>query len=157
MKKQTSTESTPIAVAKGSNGQVELHKDVVRITRKGLWAKLVQTFSGDVEIPIRLISSVELKKGGLLDGHIRFTYPGSGERVAALATDPNMVQFGGRARENFETIKRLIEQRREQLAQAAAPRASSNLDEIEKLASLHRKGILTDAEFSAKKAQLLAG
>jgi len=154
MKKKRAEGPAPIAVAKGSNGQVELYKEKVRITRKGLWAKLVQGFSGEVEIPVRSITAVELKKAGLLDGHIRFNFPGASERVAALATDPNMVQFGARANESFANIKRLIERRRDDLAKPAS--APSSLDEIEKLAGLHKRGILTDEEFSAKKAGLLS-
>lgn len=37
----------------------------------------------------------------------------------------------------------------------AAPQQASYLDELEKLADLYAKGILTDEEFSAKKQQLL--
>ena len=38
---------------------------------------------------------------------------------------------------------------------AAAPVVNENIDAIEKLAELHRKGILTDEEFSQKKKTLL--
>ena len=42
-------------------------------------------------------------------------------------------------------------------AEAATSPASggSDLDQLEKLAELHEKGILTDEEFAAKKAQIL--
>jgi membrane protease subunit (stomatin/prohibitin family) len=38
---------------------------------------------------------------------------------------------------------------------AAAPSSDDQLVEIQKLASLHDQGILTDEEFAAKKAQIL--
>jgi hypothetical protein len=40
-------------------------------------------------------------------------------------------------------------------APAAASSGGSDLDQLEKLADLHAKGILTDEEFAAKKAQIL--
>ena len=40
-------------------------------------------------------------------------------------------------------------------APAAAPAAPDMSDELTKLAQLHTQGILTDEEFSAKKAQIL--
>ena len=40
--------------------------------------------------------------------------------------------------------------------QAAPAPESSNLDALEKLAKLHEQGILTDEEFSQKKAELLS-
>ena len=41
-------------------------------------------------------------------------------------------------------------------AQVTAPAASSGyLDELTKLAALHESGVLTDAEFAAKKKQIL--
>jgi hypothetical protein len=40
-------------------------------------------------------------------------------------------------------------------APAPAPAADDSLDELTKLAQLHEQGILTDEEFSAKKAQIL--
>jgi hypothetical protein len=40
-------------------------------------------------------------------------------------------------------------------APAAAPAEDDNYAQLEKLADLHSKGILTDEEFAAKKSQLL--
>jgi hypothetical protein len=40
-------------------------------------------------------------------------------------------------------------------APAAAPAADDSMAQLEQLADLHAKGILTDEEFSAKKAQIL--
>ena len=42
-----------------------------------------------------------------------------------------------------------------QPAPAPAPAVDDSLDELTKLAQLHQQGILTDEEFSAKKAQIL--
>jgi hypothetical protein len=40
-------------------------------------------------------------------------------------------------------------------APAAAPAGDDSVAQLEQLADLHSKGILTDEEFSAKKAQIL--
>jgi len=40
-------------------------------------------------------------------------------------------------------------------AAAPAPSEDDQLEQLEKLGDLHAKGILTDEEFSAKKAQIL--
>jgi hypothetical protein len=40
-------------------------------------------------------------------------------------------------------------------AAPAAPSADDQMEQLEKLGDLHAKGILTDEEFAAKKAQIL--
>jgi len=40
---------------------------------------------------------------------------------------------------------------------AAAPAAASTVDQLKDLADLKQQGILTDAEFEAQKAKILAG
>jgi hypothetical protein len=40
-------------------------------------------------------------------------------------------------------------------APPAAPSADDQMEQLEKLGDLHAKGILTDEEFAAKKAQIL--
>lgn len=40
---------------------------------------------------------------------------------------------------------------------AAAPAAASSIDQLKELAELKQQGILTDAEFDAQKAKILAG
>jgi len=41
--------------------------------------------------------------------------------------------------------------------QAAAPDTSDKLDQLKQLGELHTQGVLTDAEFEAQKAKILAG
>lgn len=57
-----------------------------------------------------------------------------------------------------EKIKEIINSLRktEKAAPAAAPAQSSDIDQLEKLAKLRDEGILTEEEFTQKKAQLLA-
>jgi hypothetical protein len=45
----------------------------------------------------------------------------------------------------------------EPAAPAAAPAAADPLDQLKQLGELHTAGVLTDAEFEAQKAKILAG
>jgi hypothetical protein len=45
--------------------------------------------------------------------------------------------------------------RQQQAQAAAAPAADDEVAKLQQLAQLHQQGILTDAEFAAKKAQIL--
>lgn len=73
------------------------------------------------------------------------------------------MMFEGETRADFATLKRLVEERMAAYrttpyspAQPAAAAGPDLLDQIRKLAELHAAGILTDEEFSAKEAELLA-
>jgi Short C-terminal domain len=65
-------------------------------------------------------------------------------------------QTADQARQDDEQNERLLslEQRR-QAQDAAGGHAPSMLDQLGRLAALHRQGALTDTEFSAAKAKLL--
>ena len=53
------------------------------------------------------------------------------------------------ARQNEDAVRRYIRE-------AAGTQGSASMDELERLAALHRQGSLTDAEFQAAKDQLLS-
>jgi hypothetical protein len=63
----------------------------------------------------------------------------------------------GQTRQDDEQNERLasLEQRRQAQGAAAGGPAPSMLDQLSRLAALHRQGALTDSEFSAAKAKLL--
>ncbi len=65
----------------------------------------------------------------------------------------NTVIFDSKQEGAFVAIKKAIDER--MAALRATPKASSPLDELEKLASLKDKGIVTEDEFQQKKKQLL--
>jgi hypothetical protein len=58
----------------GVNGQLEFDGTTVKILRRGLMAKASQGFTkGDKSIPIKMISSIQFKKGGVIaNGYIQF-------------------------------------------------------------------------------------
>ena len=146
--------------AKGVNGQIELLQDRVRIKRKGGMAVLTQGLKGDKEIQLASISSIQLRApGSFTNGYIQFAFHGGQEAKGALfqaTSDENSVMFSSAQFVDFQKMKQSIEQQRAKISVSTAPSSSaSGLDDLEKLASLRDKGILTEEEFQAKKKQIL--
>lgn len=143
--------------AEGTNGQLVLLDNKIRIERKGSTAFWTQGLKGDKEIFIRNISSIQLKKCGTFTaGFIQFSFIGGTESkkgLFAAVEDENTVMFNNNTQDDFIKIKQLIEDKMSELSDSSHPR--SNLDELEKLAELKEKGIITEEEFSAKKKQIL--
>lgn len=146
-----------IAEAKGKNGQLELTDHSVCIKRKGLMGFLTQGFKGDKEILISQISSIQFKAANLfVNGYIQFAFGGGQEAkggVMQAASDENSIMFTTGQQPEFEAFKGEL-QKRMNAARSAGP-TSTGLDEIEKLASLRDRKIISEEEFAAKKRQLL--
>ena len=142
--------------AKGNNGQLELLADRLRIRRQGFLAFLCHGYKGDKEILLGHISSIQFKKvGGAANGYIQFAFVGGQEAKGGAfqaASDENSVMFTEPQQPAFERIKAAIDER---IATLANGHAASSLDDLERLAALRDKGIITEDEFAAKKKQLL--
>lgn len=110
---------------------------------------------GDKTIPYQSIVAVQLKKAGFVGGYIQLTLKGGSEAKKGLfesTTDENSIHFlSTKKNKEFEEAKRLIEEKIVGCSQGK----QSNLDELEKLAKLKEKGIITEEEFNAKKKELL--
>jgi len=149
--------SVPELQAKGVNGQIELFANKVRIRRKGVLGFLTQGLKGDKEIMISSITSVQFKKAGMLtNGYIQFAFMGGKEAKGGIfqaTQDENTVMFNTKQQPDFERIKEEVEKRIQ--AKTIPSNASSDADEIAKLADLRDKGILTEEEFQQKKKQIL--
>lgn len=152
-------------MAKGVNGQVYIVGDKVVIARKGLLAN--PTFDrGDTEIPIRSITSVELKEPSLWTGggFIEILYAGCPAPLPPQqrAKDPNVVLFTKSSLPDFLEIKDEIDRLRWELTESHQPvyenysPASDIPKQIEDLARLYKAGILTEDEFTSKKKELLS-
>ncbi|MFQ6092918.1 MAG: SHOCT domain-containing protein, partial [bacterium] len=155
-KKKGSQTEKVLMEAKGVSGQIEVLEDKVRIKRKGLTGFLTHGLKGDKEILIAHISSIQFKKAGIMtNGYIQFAYLGGQEAKGGLfeaTKDENTVMFNTFQQKSFEAIKQTIEQR--MAASKTGAKATLNLDELEKLASLRDRGIITEEEFNTKKRQL---
>jgi len=149
--------SEVIMRAKGSTGELELLRDRVRIKRRGAVASLLHGFKGDKDILLEEISSVEFKRPGLVyEGYLQLVFIGSQDSkggVYQAVGDANTVMFKRRQEPAFLAMKEAIEERIEELRRPAP--AGGSLDDLEKLAELRDRGIVTEEEFEAKKRQLL--
>jgi hypothetical protein len=112
---------------------------------------------GDKTIPYTSIVAVQLKKAGMTAGYLQLTLKGGSEAKGGLiqsTTDENSVNFHTRHNKEFAEAKQRIEERISQ--QSGTSQSSSSLDDLEKLAQLKEKGVITQAEFDKKKAELLS-
>ena len=142
----------------GVNGQLEFDGTTVKILRRGLMAKATQGFTkGDKSIPIKMISSIQFKKGGLIaNGYIQFA-TGAGESRGGIhdaVKDENSVVFWMGANEEFEEFKDLVQEQINNL-QNGESTSSSPAARIRELKGLLDDGIISQKEFDEKKSKLM--
>ena len=146
-----------IIEAIGHNGQLELTDSVVRIKRKGALAFLTQGLKGDKEILISQVSSIQFKKANaFVNGYMQLAFVGGQEAKGGIlqgTQDENTVMFRVSQQEAFERLRDELQKRI--AASKGAVSQTSSLDELDKLASLRDRGILTEDEFQQKKKQIL--
>ena len=142
-------------IAVGINGQLELYDDKVRIKRKGSTALILQGLKGEKDIYISQISSVQFKSCGLTPGYIQFAFLGGQETKAGLwdaMGDENTVTFEQKQENKFKIIREAVNKR---IVSRYDTKSSTNIGDLEKLAELRNKGIITNEEFDIKKRQIL--
>jgi hypothetical protein len=141
----------------GRGGTLEVLDDAVIIHRSTLNFLLGWTngLKGDKRIPYSSITAVQFKRAGFAEGYIQFTLAGGNESrggVLAASRDENSICF--RDNELFERARNIIEKRI-----AARPTAAlmvqSVADQLDKLADLFDRGLLTKEEFEEQKRVLL--
>ncbi len=145
----------PIISFKGRNGKIELYKDFVRLDRRTVMGVLMQGLKGKKDIFFHNITSIQIKKPGLTVGYLQFSIPGGNESrrgVFSSIKDENTITFG--SKEKYEKALRIKEYIERKIKSKNSGFVSS-ADEIEKLYSLMKKGILTKKEFEEKKKKLL--
>ena len=69
-------------------------------------------------------------------------------------TDENTIMFRKSRQADFEEIKSMIEMKMKEQRSKTVGR-SGTIDDLEKLAQLKDKGIISEEEFKAKKKQIL--
>lgn len=147
---------TILKEVKGKNGILELEEDKIRIKRKGFLSLLTHGLKGDKEIMIDHISSIQFKEVGFTDGYIQFAFLGGTEAKGGLlqaGQDENTITFNKKQQPAFEEIKSMIEERMTKGKGKA--QSESSINDLEKLAELKEKGIISEEEFNAKKKQIL--
>ncbi|MEU0003515.1 DUF4429 domain-containing protein [Streptomyces sp. NPDC006314] len=121
--------------------------------------------AGDQSFPVAGLSGVEWRSPEVFEGHLRLLprEPGSG-RPAQPDQDPASVVFGlgyGPVHESLPFAAAVLAAVRTRGPLAAVPARSRRdpadiAERIRHLGELHRAGLVTDEEFSSKKAELLA-
>ncbi|NQU83991.1 MAG: SHOCT domain-containing protein [Parcubacteria group bacterium] len=142
---------------KGYNGTL-IVTDTGVIIKRGVKGFLLGggMLRGDKTIPYSSIVAVQLKKAGLVAGYLQLTLKGGSEAKSGLfqsTTDENTVNFHSGKNKIFAEVKTLLEEKIN-FANSNHPQ-HSELDELEKLATLKEKGIITEEEFNAKKKSIL--
>jgi hypothetical protein len=142
---------------KGYNGTIIL-TDAGVIIKRGAKGFLLGggMLRGDKTIPYTSIVAVQLKKAGMTAGYLQLTLKGGSEAKSGLmqsTTDENTVNFHARKNKDFLEAKEKIEARISQ--SSGSQQSRSGADELEKLAALKEKGILSQAEFDSEKAKIL--
>lgn len=112
--------------------------------RKGIFGEVFET------MPISKITSVETRSF-------------MGHRILTLHTSHDELKFKTfEEKQAFDAVHARIEELRDQDGKPAAsaasqtPASESTIDQLKKLGELRDAGILTDEEFTSKKAELLA-
>ena len=145
--------------ATGINGRVLLFKDVVRIKRIGVGNVLSGASKIEKDILISQIVSIQFKKAGLLNnGYIEFILLHNHERHdknSEYEIYDSIVTFRPGQQRAFEAFREALEAKLTGGLNKAPSVAATDLDELDKLASLRDRRVITEDEFNRKKKQLL--
>jgi hypothetical protein len=155
-------EEKPIKFLKGVNGQLSVYEDRIVISRKGALSKMTQGFfKGDKTIYTYQITSIQVKKGGMVtNGYIQFSIGGGNESSKGIidaTKDENTIMFNKKFNSLVYDIKEFIEvAMNNQRNPFPTNQSVSTADELIKLKSLLDDGILSQEEFDAQKKKLLS-
>lgn len=151
---------------KGYNGTVIFDGRSITILRKGFLARST-IGKGEKQIPLAHVTAVQFKPAGpIMNGFIQFTVGGgneprsrAGSQTHTAVRDENSVIFHYAQRKAFEelrdAVKAALIEYHHTGGPPQAPAPAAIPEQIKQLADLHDAGALTDAEFQAKKAELL--
>ena len=143
----------------GSNGTIELRGENLRIRRKGLANIITQGLQGERVIPLSSIRAVQFKEAGRwMAGYIQFSVVGSIDRPGGImeaTKDENAVLFERVQQSGFEQLRKIVETQISSPKPAPANPTSAG-EELERLASLLGRGLLSPDEFNELKRNLIA-
>ena len=149
-----------------NKANIQLFRNKIKISRRkkgGLFGGIPQ----EKVIMLKDISNINFTpviKWRTVYGFIQFVvigaqnrqYSGNPREYSEVDSDENVVTFGNKEMPVFEELRDAVEEQLSSLREDGnIITSTSNLDELEKLAGLRDKGIITEEEFQAKKKQLL--
>lgn len=149
MREVVSLKPEVILKISGGTSHLELYQDYLTIKPSN-----VQRLSGSAKtIPISAIITVSIEKPFLATPYLQVVtagmVPKKGDNLKGASANVVLIMPG-----NMSKAKKLQEYVASYQAKTSAPPASSYTD-LEKLAELRDKGIITQEEFEAKKKSLL--
>jgi hypothetical protein len=145
---------------KGASELLQVYEDKLAITPKGMFGLMAKGLKGTKTIPFSSITGIQFKKAGVFSGYIQFTIPGGNESKGGLfaaASDENTFMFAQKKNNELACkIRDYIESSVLKLKNATGATARPSLsDELQKLATLRERGVLSDEEFQLAKKKLL--
>jgi Domain of unknown function (DUF4429)/Short C-terminal domain len=155
---------TQVLEAKGQNGTVIFDGNMVVLRRTGFVARST-VGKGEKQIPIANITAIQYKAATVLfRGYIQFTLAGGvearsrvGKAVSDAMQDENSVVFLSARNPDFERIRDAIQQTMAARSAGAAPQFGP-VDvpaRLQQLAGMLEQGLITEAEYQTKRAELL--
>ncbi|MGG0885911.1 SHOCT domain-containing protein [Brevibacillus parabrevis] len=153
--------SESIYEAHGVNGSLIIYPNRILISRQtSIVARGSRLY--DKEISLKSLSAIQLKEPGMFsNGFIQFSFSGGKESKGGMfdaVKDENSIVINKKQLDSFKKAKDMIYDLMNKNETATTqPQASSDdsLDQLEKLAALREKNIISEEEFNAKKKQIL--
>ena len=146
----------PIVKFGGGTSSVELYKDYLIIK-----PSLTQKISGSTKtIPLDSVVSVNIVTRMLMTPYLQVVTPGmiaDKKKDITKGSDANVVLIQpGNMKKAKEIQEYVMKYKMKSPEQATTPTpAGNNLDSLEQLDELQKKGIITQEEFDIKKKQIL--
>jgi hypothetical protein len=144
---------------KGMDGYLILSENEL-VIKRGLRGFLLGggTIRGDKTVPYHNIVAVQFKKSGILAGYIQLSLKGGNEAKAGIleaGKDENTITFAGtKSNDLFEEAKKIIEKKMN-MTDALKSNTNNSYTDLEKLADLRDKGVITNEDYNLKKKQIL--
>lgn len=146
--------NSPILKFGGGTSSIELYPDYVVIKPSN-----IQKLGGSTQtIPIDSIVTVSIVRGFLTTPYLQIVTPGmiphKNDATKGAAANVVLIQPGNMKR--AQRVQEYVSQyKAKSLQRTSSPAIVGGLDSLEKLDALCKKGIITKAEFEAKKKQIL--
>ncbi|KRK79494.1 hypothetical protein FD03_GL000627 [Companilactobacillus nodensis DSM 19682 = JCM 14932 = NBRC 107160] len=138
---------------------INYDNEKVVITRKGTLNFMTQGIKGSKTIPIKSITSIQLKKPGMTNGYIQFGVLGGNESnqgVLNATQDENTVMFSKKYYNEMTSLKENIEKIMFENNNKKSNSSESVADELLKLKQLLDSDVLSQEEFDQQKEKLLS-
>lgn len=144
----------------GTGDILEVYEDRIVISHKGVLNFFAMGIKGDKTIYYNNITSVQLKKAGVLAGYIQFSIHGGRENIGGLlgaTQDENTITINMTKNIEAERIVTYINKKLAEIREGGSKptQVISQADEIKKFKELLDMGVITEEEFNAKKKQIL--